>query len=437
VRAAFPPEQRLRNTLTEALSLAGKRVLKVAESEKQVHISYFMNGKRDEVFPGEARIIVPSPACASYTDKPEMSARLVGRAVCDALRDPSRDVIIANLANVDVVGHSENKSAVIAAVEAVDGVLGEIAAEARVWGVTFMVTADHGTVEEWLYPDGQINTGHTQSQVPFILADYSSKSPAGLSLRSEGELTDVAPTILDWLGLALPPEMTGRSLLQMTPAPRPAEPRVLLLILDGWGMRPMEYGNLIVESRTPNFDGLWHGFPRALLRASGEAVGMPAGTVGNSEAGHLHLGAGRRVWLDRVRIDRAVADGEFFRNEAFLWAMDRARRENKALHLMGIVSFYSSHGSINHLFALLELAKRLGLSRVFVHSFIGRRGERAESGADYIQKVEDKCRELDLGRMATIMGRFWSLDREENWDRVSKAYRAIVFGEGTKVRPES
>jgi len=437
VRVAFPPEQRLKNTLTETLSLAGKRVLKVAESEKQVHITYFMNGKRDEVFPGEERVIVPSPDCASYTDRPEMSARRVGEVVRNALGDASRDIVIANLANVDVVGHSENKAAVIAAVETVDAVLGDIAAEAQARGVTLIVTADHGTVEEWLYPDGQVNTGHTQSQVPFILADFSRGSALTANLRGEGELADVAPTILEWLGLSVPPEMTGRSLLLNGPAARPAKPRILLLILDGWGKRDDPYGNLIIESRTPNFDRLWDFYPRTLLKASGEAVGMPAKTVGNSEAGHLHLGSGRRVWLDRVRIDRAVESGDFFRNEAFVWAMDQARKNNKALHLMGIISFYSSHGTIRHLFALLELAKKMGLSKVFIHCFIGRRGERAESGAAYVQKVEDKCRELCLGQVVTIMGRFWSLDREGNWDRVAKAYRAIVDGEGTRVEPAS
>ncbi len=438
VRVAFPPDARLKNTLTETLSLAGKRVRKIAESEKQIHISYFMNGKNDDVFPGEDRVVVPSPECASYTDKPEMSASGVGRAIKDALADGSRDVIIANLANVDVVGHSEDKAAVLAAVEAVDKVLGEVEAESRARGVTLMVTADHGTVEDWLYPDGQVNTGHTRSPVPFILVDHRPSPGSGPCLRPEGELTDVAPTLLGWLGIPVPAEMTGRSLLagQAGGAGRTGQERVLLLILDGWGTRTESYGNMILEARTPNFDRLWASCPRSLLQASGEAVGMPAKTVGNSEAGHLHLGAGRRVWLDRVKIDRAVADGEFFRNEVFRWAMDRAKTPGRALHLMGIVSFYSSHGSINHLFALLEMARREGLSRVFVHSFIGRRGERAESGAAYIQKVEDRCRELGLGQVATIMGRFWSLDREENWDRVGRAYGAIVRGEGTAVCPE-
>jgi 2,3-bisphosphoglycerate-independent phosphoglycerate mutase len=436
VRVAFPPDGRLKNTLVEALSLSGRRVTKIAESEKQVHVGYFLNGKREEVFPGEDRVVVPSPECASYADKPEMSAAEVGRAVGTALADSFRDVIIANLANVDVVGHSEAKAAVLAAVECVDRVLGEVAAEARARGVTLVVTADHGTVEDWLYPDGQVNTGHTQSPVPLILADFSSSVREGVGLREGGELADVAPTVLAWLGLPVPPEMTGRSLLAAPPPKRSGRARLLLLILDGWGFRSDSYGNLIAEARTPNFDRLWARSPHTTLQASGEAVGMPSGTVGNSEAGHLHLGAGRRVWLDRVRIDRALADGGFFRNDAFLWAMDRARRGGRALHLMGIVSFYSSHGSLNHLLALLEMARRRGLPRVFIHSFIGRRGERAESGAAYIQKVEDRCRELSLGQVATIMGRFWSLDREGNWDRVEKAYRALVDGLGRPVRPE-
>jgi len=161
---------------------------------------------------------------------------------------------------------------------------------------------------------------------------------------------------------------------------------------------------------------------------------MPPGTVGNSEAGHLHIGSGRRVLLDRVRIDRAVADGSFFENEAFLEAMNRSKTANRPLHLMGIISHYSSHGTIRHLFALLETARRQGVGNVFIHGFLGRRGERPESGALYVEKVEAKCHELGLGRVVTVLGRYWSLDREENWDRVEKAYRALVFGNGEIVR---
>jgi 2,3-bisphosphoglycerate-independent phosphoglycerate mutase len=190
---------------------------------------------------------------------------------------------------------------------------------------------------------------------------------------------------------------------------------------------------LIAEARTPNFDDLWARFPHAVLKSSGEAVGMPPNTVGNSEAGHLHLGAGRRVPLDRVRIDQAIGDGSFYSNEALLWALQRASQSRTPLHLMGIISHYSSHGTIKHLFALLQMAKDLGLKDVYVHGFIGRRGEKPESGAIYVEKVEGKCRELGLGQVASVIGRYWALDREENWERVEKTYRALVHGEGTPV----
>jgi 2,3-bisphosphoglycerate-independent phosphoglycerate mutase len=293
------------------------------------------------------------------------------------------------------------------------------------------VTADHGTVEEWQYADGTVNTGHTENPVPFILADFRQENPESLDLREHGELSDVAPTLLELLGLEKPVEMTGRSLIESSSISNNENKKLLFLILDGWGMNRETFGNLIEEASTPNFDRYWVQFPHSTLEASGEAVGMPANTVGNSEAGHLHLGAGRRILLDRVRIDKSIEDGSFFKNPAFRWAMQSAKDKNRALHLLGIVSFYSSHGTIDHLFALLQMAKDLGVREVYVHSLIGRRGERPESGSIYVDKVEKKCQFLSTGRVVTVMGRFWALDREENWDRVEKAYRALVLGDGT------
>jgi 2,3-bisphosphoglycerate-independent phosphoglycerate mutase len=434
VRPAFPKEETVRDTLVEVVGRDGMTVLKIAESEKAAHIGFFLNGRNDRVFPGEARVIIPSPeGLTNYDEAPGMSAGKVAEEISRAAADRRFDLVIANFANVDVVGHIEKREAVIAAVETVDRELGRVVEAARSSGATLIVTADHGTVEEWLYPDGQVNTGHTKNPVPFILADYADPDPALVRIRPEGELADVAPTVLSFLGLAVPPAMTGRSLLESGTGLFGARRRVILLILDGWGMRPESYGNLIAEADTPNFDSLWAAFPRSTLQASGEAVGMPQGTVGNSEAGHLHLGAGRRVLLDRVRIDAAIADGGFFKNPAFLEAMAYARDRRRPLHLMGIISHYSSHGTIRHLFALLELARWSAIAEVFIHGFIGRRGEKPESGAIYVEKVEAKCRELGLGEVVTVMGRYWSLDREENWDRVERAYRALVFGDGTRV----
>jgi 2,3-bisphosphoglycerate-independent phosphoglycerate mutase len=434
VRVAFPPEGEVKNTLTEVVTKNGLSLVKIAESEKAIHVGYFMNGKNEKPFPGEKRIFIPSPeGVESYALVPEMSAGKVTESIIARLDDPGVDVIIGNFANVDVLGHIEDKNAVLSAVESVDQQLARLMEESRRRRITVVVTADHGTVEEWHYPDGTVNTGHTKNPVPFILADFTAEDATSLDLRKQGELIDVAPTVLELLGLETPGEMTGRSLIQ-TPVQRKTNGRKLLfLILDGWGIREDTFGNLIAEAKTPNFDKMWTQFPHSTLDSSGEAVGMPADTVGNSEAGHLHIGAGRRILLDRVRIDKSIEDRSFFQNPAFRWAIQRAKEKNRALHLLGIVSFYSSHGTIDHLFALLEMAKSMGLTEVYVHSLIGRRGERPESGSIYVDKVEKKCQSLAIGRVVTVMGRYWALDREENWDRVEKAYRALVFGEGTPV----
>jgi 2,3-bisphosphoglycerate-independent phosphoglycerate mutase len=178
-------------------------------------------------------------------------------------------------------------------------------------------------------------------------------------------------------------------------------------------------------------NGLMNAWPHTTLQASGEAVGLPEGAVGNSEAGHLHIGAGRRIYSDRVKIDRAIADGSFFRNEAFLRTVRTARSTGVPLHLMGIVSFFSSHGSINHLFALMELARREKIRDLYVHAMLGRRGEMPESGAHYVGSIEERALEIGLGKVVSVIGRYWSMDREENWDRIAKTYRMLVAGEGT------
>ncbi len=433
VRTAFTPETELRNTLTEVLGRAGFRVRKISESEKASHLSYFFNGKSDRVFAGEERVVVASPDVAQFTERPEMNAARVAEVASAWLADSAPQLVIANLAYVDEVGHLDDRTAVCRAVEAVDAALGTVVEAARRAKATLIVTADHGTVEEWLYPDGTVNTGHTRNPVPFLLVDFASTEAGAWTVRPAGELADVAPTILELAGVKRPEEMTGRSLISRGPAAGGRRSKLVLLVLDGWGHREDRYGNMIAEAGAPNFSRLWKTFPRATLASAGESVGMPEGTVGNSEAGHLHLGAGRRVLLERLRIDRAIADGRFFHNEALGWALNEALRNGRALHLMGIVSHYSSHGTMDHLFALLRLAKKAGLKRVFIHAFVGRRNELPESGAYYIEKVEAACRELSLGDVATVMGRYWPLARAGHWDRIEKAYRALIYGDGRRV----
>jgi len=436
VRVAFPPQQDLVRTLTEAVTDAGLRVVKIAESEKTPHIGFFFNGKSETIFPGEDRIIVPSPRnVVHYDAAPEMSSAGVAEAILGQMRPGGPDLIVANLGNVDIIGHLENRDAAIRAIEAVDRALGRVLDEASRLGIAVLVTADHGSVEEWIYPDGTINTGHTQNPVPLILADFGEPSGSvGGRLRTGGELADVAPTVLSLLALPIPAEMTGRTLVEGSPAGPRARRRAVLLILDGWGIRPPDAGNLIAQSRTPAFDGAWTRFPRAELRASGEAAGLEPGTVGNSEAGHLHLGAGRRVPLDRIRIDAAIADRSFFRNEVLHGLMSAAARDRRPLHLMGVAAHFSSHAKLDHLFALLEMAAGEGVRDVFVHGFIGRRGDLPEkNGAACVEKIEAFCARIGAGEVVTVMGRFWSHNREEKRDRIEVAYRALVYGEGTPV----
>ena len=427
VRVAFPPLEELRGTLCEAVSAAGLRQVKVTETEKAIHLAYFLNGKRSEAFPGEERVAVESPR--EPLREPEMRAEEVAEALVNALEDPGLALVIGNFPNVDVVGHSEDRGAILRAVEAVDRGVGRVLTAARAAGVTAVVTADHGSVESWLYPEGTIDTGHTASPVPVAVALPDGRAAA---LREGGSLVDVAPTVIELLGLGRPPEMTGRSLLADGARGRPGS-RVLLLICDGWGIADPGPGNLISQARTPSMDALLAANPHTTLRASGTAVGLPEGTVGNSEAGHLHIGAGRPVFSDRMRIQHAIEDGSFLGNPAFAWAAEGAKRAGTRLHLLGIVSFFSSHGSVEYLFALLELARRADVREVFIHALLGRRGERPESGAHYLGLVEDEAARLGVGTLASVIGRHWALDRERNWDRVERTYRLLVDGVGRPV----
>ncbi|OPY88050.1 MAG: 2,3-bisphosphoglycerate-independent phosphoglycerate mutase [Smithella sp. PtaU1.Bin162] len=431
VQVAFPPEGILEDTLSDILSRHGKKQVKITEAEKAVHVGFFLNGKKQDLLPGEERIIVPTRKdVALFDEAPEMSIEEISAAAIDKINDDTCNFIVVNFPNVDVVGHIENEAAVLRAVQAVDKQTSIVIDRAVKREMTVIVTADHGTVEKWLYPDGAVDTGHTDSEVPFILLHPDRR----LTLRQKGELTDVAPTVLSIFGLPTSSLMTGSSLIEQELTGKNIAKRLLLIILDGWGLNDSKEGNLIDRAATPVMDKLMSNYPISRLAASGEAVGLPAGTVGNSEAGHLHIGAGRKIYSDRLKIDRAIEDKSFYRNKAFLDVMKKAKKKDKALHLMGIVSFFSSHGSINHLFSLMEMAAKEGIKNIFIHAMLGRRGEMPESGARYIRKIEEKSLSLNAGKVVSVIGRYWSMDREDNWDRIEKTYRMLVYGEGTKIQ---
>ena len=207
----------------------------------------------------------------------------------------------------------------------------------------------------------------------------------------------------------------------------------VLMILDGYGLNDNQKGNAVAEAKTPVMDKLMAEYPFVKGYASGLAVGLPDGQMGNSEVGHLNMGAGRIVYQELTKITKAIQDGDFFENKALLAACENVKKNDSALHLMGLVSDGGVHSHIEHIFGLLELAKRQGLKKVYVHCFLDGRDTPPASGKEYVEQLEAKMKELGVGEVATVMGRYYAMDRDNRWDRVEKAYRAIAYGEGEKA----
>lgn len=208
---------------------------------------------------------------------------------------------------------------------------------------------------------------------------------------------------------------------------------VMLMILDGFGIAEKSEGNAVALANKPNFDRLLKEYPNTQLQASGMAVGLPEGQMGNSEVGHLNIGAGRIVYQELTRITKAIEDGDFFENEALMKAMKNAKENNASLHLMGLLSDGGVHSHIEHLKGLLEFAKKEGLQKVYVHAFMDGRDVPPSSGKDFIIKAEEMMKEVGVGQIATVSGRYYAMDRDNRWERVQLAYNAIVLGEGEKA----
>lgn len=206
-----------------------------------------------------------------------------------------------------------------------------------------------------------------------------------------------------------------------------------LIILDGWGISNCKKYNAIEQANIQNFRRLLEIYPNAALRANGLDVGLPEGQMGNSEVGHLNIGAGRIVYQDLTRITRDIQNGDFFKNEALVYALEKAKTEGKALHIMGLLSDGGVHSHITHLYALLEMAKRFNLPHVYIHVFLDGRDTPPANALVYIKELEEKISELNTGKIATVSGRYYAMDRDKRWERTEQAYNAIVLGEGAKA----
>ncbi len=205
--------------------------------------------------------------------------------------------------------------------------------------------------------------------------------------------------------------------------------------MDGFGMGAGAAGDAVAAAQTPRLDQFFRDFAHTELSASGLDVGLPEGQMGNSEVGHTNIGAGRVVFQDLPRITKSIADGDFFRNPAYLHAMDACLEKGTALHLMGLLSDGGVHSHLSHLFALLRMAKDKGLEKVYIHAFLDGRDVSPTSGADFVARTVEQCRELGVGKIATVMGRYYAMDRDKRWDRVEQAYDAMVYGEGALFNP--
>ncbi|CAM3005099.1 2,3-bisphosphoglycerate-independent phosphoglycerate mutase [Paenibacillus sediminis] len=213
-------------------------------------------------------------------------------------------------------------------------------------------------------------------------------------------------------------------------APKP----VALIIMDGFGLRNTAEGNAVAQAHKPNYDRYMSIYPHTTLTASGEAVGLPEGQMGNSEVGHLNIGAGRIVYQDLTRISKSIREGEFFDNETLVAAVRNAKDNNKKLHLYGLISDGGVHSHIEHLFAMLDLAKKEGLSEVYIHAFLDGRDVAPDSAKVFMTQLLDKIKEVGVGKVATVQGRYYAMDRDKRWERTEKSYRAMVYGEGPKYK---
>lgn len=215
--------------------------------------------------------------------------------------------------------------------------------------------------------------------------------------------------------------------------PKKQDGPLALIIIDGWGYSSVREGNAIALAATPYYDELQNNYPHTLLEASGTRVGLPPGIMGNSEVGHLNIGAGRVIRMDVSRVDYDIATGEFFRNPVLVATMESLKKSGKALHLMGLVSDGQVHSSLEHLYALLRMAKAHGLERVFIHCFLDGRDTPPASGVYYLTQLQKKIDEIGCGKIASVIGRYYAMDRDKRWERTKRAFDLLVNAEGERA----
>lgn len=416
---AFAPAK-VQHTLAETLSRAGKTQLHLSESEKFAHVTFFFNGGNQTPFPGETDIKVASPKGVAFDTVPGLSLAEVANKL-EAGLDSGYDFIVTNFANGDVIGHTSNDGAKREAVRAIDGQLGKVIEYARARGYTVIVTADHGNIEILRNKENKPHVSHTTNRVACVALGDSVKL-----VNDRGRLADVAPTVLSAMGIARPDAMDGKPIYEFDKSGR-----VLLLILDGWGLGENNGNNPIYTEPTPNWDALMKD-PHAELDASGPDVGLAEGKTGNSEAGHINIGSGRVVLQDDVRLDCAMKDGSFANNPVFLKAFSDAKARGGAVHLFALLTKKSSHGSIDYPLALLDMARENGVAELYTHVIFDGRSTDPGSAPALLREFGAAHEEKGAGLIVSGVGRGVALDRDQNWVKVKTAYDSLTLGAGAR-----
>ena len=404
--------------LAEVLSKAGKTQFHCSESEKFAHVTFFLNGGENQPFPGEVDVCVPSLKGVPFDSKPELSLPEVTDIVVDALG--KYDFIVTNFANGDVIGHTANDQAKIEAAGHVSSALEEVITAAKEAGYVIAVTADHGNIEVLHTEKGKPHVAHTSNQVAFIMIDPLSDSPITLK---DGSLKDIAPTVLNVMGIDQPAEMDGEVLCSGHDFG--SDRKMLLIICDGWGFGDKTENDAIFLGNTPYWDSLLEKEAWSSLNASGGYVGLGEGKPGNSEAGHSNIGAGRVVPQDDIRLDSAIADGSFMQNLVLLNTIEKAHKDGKALHLIGLLTKKSSHGSIYYPLAVAEMAK--DLPEVYLHVIFDGRSTEPGSAPALLEELDEMIEERGLNlQVVDGVGRGIALDRDGNYGKVKLAYDNMI-----------
>lgn len=404
--------------LAEVLSKAGKTQFHCSESEKFAHVTFFLNGGENRPFPGETDTCVPSLKGVPFDTKPELSLPEVADKVEEALG--KYDFIVTNFANGDVIGHTSNDAAKIEAAGHVSRALEQVVEAAKKAGYVIAITADHGNIEVLHTDKGKPHVAHTSNLVAFIMIDPLNDGKISLK---DGSLKDIAPTVLKVMGIEQPAEMDGTVLYSGHDFGK--NRKMLLIICDGWGFGDKTDNDAIFLADTPYWDSLLANEAWSSLHASGGYVGLGEGKPGNSEAGHSNIGAGRVVPQDDIRLDSAIADGSFMENPVLLKTIADARENGKPLHLIGLLTKKSSHGSIYYPLAVAEMAK--DLPEVYLHVIFDGRSTEPGSAPALLEELDEMIESRGLSlQVADGVGRGIALDRDGNYGKVKLAYDNLI-----------